>query len=192
MRKVKRMLSDEDFLPVTRLQLDRRIKCDVCEALIVPTSYKRHKKAIHNDNSLEKQWKCNQYQKNLQCKFRLAQHEKSHRSTESDQGRNFSCNQCKHRFADSSHLKRHFEGKHLNIKHTCDVCDKKYTSKNDLRKHVTAKHSASSTEEIAPKEENKLQPGYKCKFCEKYYHHKGDLNRHKRTKHTSSTKNEGF
>ena len=55
MRKVKRMLSDEDFLPVTRLQLDRRIKCDVCEALIVPTSYKRHKKAIHNDNSLEKQ-----------------------------------------------------------------------------------------------------------------------------------------
>ena len=30
--------------PVTRLQLDRKIKCDVCEALIVPTSYKRHKK----------------------------------------------------------------------------------------------------------------------------------------------------
>ena len=41
--------------PVTCLQLDRKIKCDVCEALIVPTSYKRHKKAIHNDNSLEKQ-----------------------------------------------------------------------------------------------------------------------------------------
>ena len=36
--------------PVTRLQLDRKIKCDVCEALIVPTSYKRYKKTIHNDN----------------------------------------------------------------------------------------------------------------------------------------------
>ena len=142
MRKVKRMLSDEDFLPVTRLQLDRRIKCDVCEALIVPTSYKRHKKAIHNDNSLEKQWKCNQYQENLQCKFRLAQHEKSHRSTESDQGRNFSCNQCKYVTNNRNYLTDHKRRMHLIqdgiwlcVKGKCELQPKSFTNSYKLQKH---------------------------------------------------------
>ena len=41
--------------PVTRLQLDRKIKCDVCEALIVPTSTNVTKRqsttTIHWENS---------------------------------------------------------------------------------------------------------------------------------------------
>ena len=99
--------------PVTRLQLDRRIKCDVCEALIVPTSYKCHKKTIHNNNPLGKQWKCNQCQKNLQSKLRLAQHEKSHRSTEFDQGGNLSCNECKNVTNNRNYLTDHKRRMHL-------------------------------------------------------------------------------
>ena len=126
--------------PVTRLQLDRKIKCDVCEALIVPTSYKRHKKTIHNDNSLGKQWKCNQCQKNLQSKSRLAQHEKSHRSTELDQGGNFSCNKCKYVTENRNYLRDHKRRMHLIqdgvwicVKGKCELQPKSFTNSYKLQ-----------------------------------------------------------
>ena len=162
------------------------MRCEFCSKEYLLPSLLTYHMRLHTGY---KPHKCDVCEKTFSFPVGLRRHKKTHDLVKE---KPFSCNQCKHKFADSSHLKRHFEGKHLNIKHTCDLCDKKYTSKNDLRKHVTAKHSASSTEEVAPKVENKLQPGYKCKLCEKDYHHKGDLNRHIRTKHTSSIKDEGF
>ena len=158
--------------PVTRLQLDRKIKCDVCEALIVPTSYKRHKKTIHNDNSLGKQWKCNQCQKNLQSKSRLAQHEKSHRSTELDQGGNFSCNECKFVTENRNYLRDHKRRMHLIqdgiwlcVKGKCELQPKSFTNSYKLQKHQG------------------IHADVLCEKCEKPFGTKRSLQRHIKAKH---------
>ena len=154
------------------------IKCEHCpKEYFLPSLLSYHMR----QHTGYKPHKCSICEKAFSFPVGMRRHEKTHNPVKE---KSFSCPQCNCKFADSSHLKRHIEGKHLKIKHKCGKCDKEYQAKNDLRKHNVFKHGPFLTAQRLPSLKKEIHLGHKCGICEKEYHNKGDLNRHSKRKHS--------
>ena len=84
--------------------------------------------------------------------------------------RTFICEFCYKIFHSKSHLKGHFENKHLNIRYPCSKCDYTTGDKSNLTKHEKSKH-------------DKLKR-HQCNFCNYKCFARGDLRSHVKKKHS--------
>ena len=110
------------------------IRCEYCpKEFFLPSILSYHMR----QHTGYKPHKCSICEKAFSIPNNKRKHEKIHNLVRL---RPFSCTQCNSKFTDSHHLKRHFEGKHLKIKHKCGKCDKEYQDTRDLQKHEVIKH----------------------------------------------------
>ena len=84
----------------------------------------------------------------------------------------FSCDNCSKKFPSMSHLKRHEDSIHYEIKSTCSLCGLQFSREDNLESHKKSVHDDSETNE------------YHCELsnCQEIFTKKSNFERHQKTK----------
>ena len=178
------------------LTFSEKAICDICGAVVIKTSLKRHKRKHGN------LFKCSICSSKFSERCALKEHERLHieplicdicgkkflsrkgmrmhtRDHDESHKRNFLCDICNQQFDSKKHLQEHQNAKHYKYTpHMCDFCGKKFYYKSNLQRHLR--------EQCNGETKIKKEVEYRCQECGTVFKHKRSMQEHLKSKHDNT------
>lgn len=145
---------------VHNVKTKKSFKCDICNRNFL--SYhliRQHILSVHN---LSK-YKSDQCDESFHCLQKLGSH---------NSYKQFKCNFCEKRFAQTEELRTHYINTHSN-KYKCELCDEFYSNINELTFHIEMKHLS----------QDKSVTCFPCELCSYQFYEYPKLLKHLQTSH---------
>ncbi|XP_052859864.1 zinc finger protein 58-like [Anopheles cruzii] len=166
----KKILSSNQALKVHVAQIhgpDSNQICATCgKAFRTKRAMERHIEQHLGVDSIEKV-QCNICSKWFNGKYNLKKHV---RFSHIEQGQEFECEICLHKYPNTRALIYHKQRVHVEEKFACEFCGKRFKRKIYLKEHI-ARHTG--------------QPLYSCNICNASFNSNGNLYAHRRNKHAA-------
>ncbi|XP_053674583.1 transcription factor grauzone-like [Anopheles nili] len=124
----------------------------------------------HLGLELNEKVQCHLCEKWFNGKYNLKKHI---RFIHIEQGQDFQCDICHHKYPNTRALVYHKQRVHVEEKFECEYCGKRFKRKIYLKEHI-----ASHTR----------QPLYSCEICDSTFNSNGNLYAHRRNKHAAEWK----
>ncbi|XP_035787906.1 zinc finger protein 845-like [Anopheles albimanus] len=169
----RKTLSNYQALKVHMAQMHGRDNQQICAtcgvAFRTKLAMERHIKEHRGEQSIEKV-QCHICSKWFNGKSNVKKHI---RFIHAEQGQEFQCEICLHKYPNTRALIYHKQRVHVEEKFGCEYCGKRFKRKIYLKEHI-ASHTG--------------QPLYSCEACGATFNSNGNLYAHRRTKHPTEKK----
>lgn len=130
---------------------------------------------VSSRHSAPKRFACTQCNSTYGSPKELQMHMiQMHTKKTHESDRPYTCEVCKNKFSQKSHLNQHRRTVHEKVRpHVCDLCPKAFGKKYDLASHRDAVHANERR--------------HQCDFCDKKFAKRSNLTRHKEKLHKNGT-----